>query len=361
MVKEWSNMFNPFNSMKVLRHANQLEGLVVGKFLPPVVANIDPTNSCNFNCSWCMAKKHRDDNPATMSMADIDIIDGLLRRWGVQSACIAGGGDPTLNPNLSYLITKLWGSGLKIGVVTNGYIMGDDLMQVLSRCEFVGFSVDAGTDESYQKLKGVPSGYLDVVMDNMRYLRTIIDDSQSKTRIGYKMLVHPDNYKFVYEAIQLAKKSGAHDFQLRPMLGDRDFFKESIVYESEMIRLISNQLEQARDEFEDNNFKVYGIVHKFNNDYTKKHTFKKCLASALAITLCAEGDAYICVDRRGEKGMKLGSWKNPHGLVHLWGSEVHKKLLDGIKLSECPRCTYAPYQEIIENIFIDDNMMSTLI
>ena len=49
-MREWTNPYNPFNSMKVLIWREHLEGIVRQEFLPPVTADTDPTNLCNYNC-----------------------------------------------------------------------------------------------------------------------------------------------------------------------------------------------------------------------------------------------------------------------------------------------------------------------
>ena len=56
-MKEWSNPYNPFNSMKVLMYSEQLKAIADQKFMPPIVADTDPTNKCNYNCIWCNAAR----------------------------------------------------------------------------------------------------------------------------------------------------------------------------------------------------------------------------------------------------------------------------------------------------------------
>ncbi|KKK62586.1 hypothetical protein LCGC14_3002840, partial [marine sediment metagenome] len=103
-------------------------------------------------------------------------------------------------------------------------------------------------------------------------------------------------------------------------------------------------------EEETDDFHVYTVIHKYDENFHVKHDFKKCLASPLVIQCCTDGNCYVCVDHRMEERFKLGSQKD---IKQWWGGDKHKELVQSIDpLTECSRCTWSEYNkqtEVIEN------------
>jgi radical SAM protein with 4Fe4S-binding SPASM domain len=115
---------------------------------------------------------------------------------------------------------------------------------------------------------------------------------------------------------------------------------------------------------EDKGFRVFTVVHKFNKDFTPSRPFTQCYASPLVIQVCADGNIYLCPDTRFMDFYKLGSHKNVDDIEKAWNSDRHKELVSKLACGNCKsRCTYAPYNEIAERLFIntDDPMIRNLV
>ena len=57
-LKEWTfqKRWNPFNSYKLLVHVDRWREIRRNRPVPPpVLITVDPTNVCNYNCTWCNA------------------------------------------------------------------------------------------------------------------------------------------------------------------------------------------------------------------------------------------------------------------------------------------------------------------
>lgn len=104
----------------------------------------------------------------------------FLPRWGennptwipgVEAVCIAGGGEPLINPAIADFIDRLIQNGIEVGVVTNG-LMIYRYIDALSQCTWIGVSIDAATRETYNKLKGLPpdNDTFDRVIENISIL-----------------------------------------------------------------------------------------------------------------------------------------------------------------------------------------------
>jgi MoaA/NifB/PqqE/SkfB family radical SAM enzyme len=360
MYKEWNSPFNPFNSMKILLWSEQLEGIVKEDFLAPVSVNTDPTNCCNYNCIWCIASEILNKKQNTLSLDHLIKLADFYAEWGVYSTCVAGGGEPLLNKATPLFLERLKSNGVQASLITNGSLLTPESIDVVARtCTWVGISMDAGEDETYQKVKGIKSeGMFSKVILNISNLVTRIKDSNSNCRIGYKFLLHPINCKEILKAAKLAKSIGVTDFHCRPLAWDNIVKAQGIERPdlTPYLDIINSQIQNAL-ELEDDNFHFFGIRHKFQDNFERKVNFSRCRASPLSLTFGGDGACYLCCDLRGREDVKLcDHYPNPHNILKYWNSNIHKRMIDNIIVEKCPRCTFGIYNEIIEKVFLKDDM-----
>ncbi|MHA1988973.1 MAG: radical SAM protein [Promethearchaeota archaeon] len=361
MDKEWSSQWNPFNSAKALLWRKHLEGCAKNKFLPPVTVSVDPSGKCNFNCIWCNAYEYMQSCKDNIPTNHLISIAKFLHIWGVKSVCVAGGGEPLLNNATKDFLLHLHANNIDAALVTNGSLFDEDTIDIAARtCRWVGFSMDAGTNSTYMIVKNInDANIFDAVCENISKLAHKIKAFHSKCDIGFKFLLHPLNAKDIFTAANLAKSLGANDFQLRPVGWDnllKTQNKKQLNY-SDLYKLIDDEICRAM-ELECDSFHVYGIRHKFNRDFSRKISFSKCWAAPLAaLAFCSDGNCYHCIDLRGiKKHILCQHYPDPYTIFHYWNSEEHKKQIREIIPSNCPRCTIGPYNEIIEQVILDDKM-----
>jgi MoaA/NifB/PqqE/SkfB family radical SAM enzyme len=358
-MKEWSNQWNPFNSAKVLIHREHLERCKDSKFLPPVTVSVDPSNKCNYDCIWCNAYETMKQNNSLLTRDHLFRLADFLAEWGVKTVCVAGGGEPFMNPSTGAFLKRLKENKVGCAPVTNGYYLDNELIDTITKTSrWVGFSMDAGTEKTYQRVKGIKNGLAFFrVLDKMKKLSKRIEELNSLCEIGYKFLLHPENALDIFEAAKIAKKYGAHDFQIRPVGWDNILKTKGKIDFMRLIEPINQQIEEAM-KLETNNFFVYGVRHKFNLNFQRKVNFKHCWASPIAaLVFGADGKCNICLDHRGQDKYVLCTHDpDPREVLKYWGSRQHINLLDSIDPNECPRCTISPYNEIVEQVFIEDRM-----
>lgn len=356
-MTEWTNPFNPFNSMKALVHADKFKSILNGKPKAPIVINMDLTNACNYNCSFCMfANRDRTDmsgksfrNNESLPIGYAQTLPKLWKEWGVKAVCLAGGGEPSLHKDFIPFIEACHSEGLDLGIATNGLLLTKNTWKSLAKCKFVGFSVDAGNKEDYAKVKGVSKNNWHIVLENIRGV------SSTGCEVGFKFLLDKDNYFGIYDAAFIARENGATHFQFRPAI-------DSYKWTDAQIRNIKDQITRAQLDFETDKFKVMGVFHKFNSDLTKRHDFSKCRANMLTSTWCADGNVYLCTDTRGNPWAKLGSHlDSPEKFIESWGSSDHWNIIKKICTKNCDRCTLSPYNEMFEKVFMEDRMDRNLI
>lgn len=365
-MKEWSSPYNPFNSMKVLLWREHLQGCASNIYLPPITVDIDPSNRCNFDCVWCNAFDMMNSKAKTKDMSGphMERLAEFLASWrdkngnGPRSACIAGGGEPFMNPETPSLLEYMHRNDLECGVITNGSIITNEVAKIIAKtCRWVGISMDSATKETFNKIKGLKpnSDIFYKILENIKKLTTYSE--QTNCDIAYKYLIHPENAAEIGEAAKLAKSLGCRDFHVRPV-GWINLTKTdgSTIDLNSYSSFINKGMEQARD-LEDDNFHVYGITHKFKPDLTPKKNFSKCRAIPLLPTFGADGWVHTCFDMRGNENLKLCRHDpDPSEIERFWGSRNHIDVVKSIDVEKCPRCTFSAYNEIIEKVIIDDKM-----
>jgi MoaA/NifB/PqqE/SkfB family radical SAM enzyme len=349
-MEEWSDKYNPFNSLKALVHVNYWGSVVKGDIKPPIFVSIDPCGVCNFKCPHCNAGQVLAGHSQMMSEDTAKKIVALLVQWKTKAVCIGGGGESLLNPNTYHLIDMLTEIGVSIGVVTNGSTIHN--LNSLKKCTWVGVSVDAASALVYSKMKGVSEIFFQKVLKNMREL------SLSVKELSFKFLLHPNNCHEVYEATKLAKDIGCSFIHIRPGADPWfDMGNKNFDFTCDSVKKVREDIQKAREDFESKIFRVYGITHKFSPELNVRHNFSQCRAVFTTCVIDATGAVSLCCDRRGDPALNLCSIEDAPAF---WGGERHKEIAGQIVVDSCPRCTYSHVNEIFENVIINDKMMCAM-
>ncbi len=361
---EWSDKskYNSFNSYKGLTWydshyvpiAKWFKG--EGKLPPAIELSLDPGHLCNFGCPHCNAQRYLVINPdevpedkKLMTREHLRRLIDFMAEWGVRGVCLGGGGEPLMNRAVWDLPEYIVSKGMKCSFASNGSLINEEIARQMMNCRWVGISVDSGTKETFEKVHGV--NHFDKVIENLKLLVKMKNETGSKIDIAYKFLITPQNFHEVYEACKLAKEIGVRDFHARPVDLERKDFEAAMQLNYDMEEI--NKLFQKCHELEDGeNFRVFTVMHKYDPHFKVQHTFKNCSSSTLMIQCCADGNVYVCADHRIEERFKLGShFPDPWAIRDFWGSDKHRDLLKSICVDkECGRCTYGEYARQIEEM-----------
>ena len=330
--------------MKILSWRENLEKIVDGNFPPPISVQIDPSNLCQIECIWCNTKKFRESCPQTMSTKVLLGLPKFLKEWGVKSVELTGG-EPLTHPKIVEFLYLLKENGLLIGLQTNGIKLGEGEIckAVINTCDWVGVSVDAATNKLYSRTKKSLVNTFQKVINSVSILAKVRGEKRLPL-VTLKFLLHHTTYGEMYQFADMAKSLGANDVHFRPVYLNNYYFKIGVRKTSEW------HLREARKDFEDEDFHIYGIVHKFDRDWQRIIRFKKCYATPLTGVFAVDGIFYMCADRRGDKLLNLGKFVPFDKFLEQWGSKMHKDKIDRIASAACPRCSQCITNEIIERV-----------
>lgn len=353
-LTEWTDKYNPFNSLKALAHVKTWESVKDGIIPPPFFLSIDPSGICDLDCTYCNAAYTMQYSPNQLSIMDIDDIISLLKDWKVRAVCVGGGGEPLTNPHTGYLLDLLAHIGVKVGVVTNGTMI-DRFLDPLSLSTWVGISVNSASAETHEKLFRSGNKTFEKILKNIGSLVLYKSRHNPSLEVTYKFLLHPNNFSEVVEAAKIAKDLGCNLIHIRP--GDDPWFRlgtgEFSITNTDRQKCIE-LIEEARSKYEDADFKVYGVVHKFTERWQPKRSFSVCSATMVQCLISSSGEIELCCDRRGDPALTLCKVSNAR---EVWGSLKHIEMVKAIQVDQCPRCTYTHVNEIFENVVFKDRML----
>lgn len=366
-LKEWNDSYNSFNSYKGLLYAKWYEAIKEWKDgkrkapLAPVEVSLDPINVCNLSCSHCNASRYLLNPPKDklIRLPDEHYLN-LIRffaKWGVLGICHGGGGEPTLHTRLGEALTLAKELGMENSIATNGINFNDELINTaVDTCRWIGVSVDSATPETY--LEGRGKDLFHTTIKNIEKLTKAAKERKTNCDTSFKFLVFEYNQDEIYDACKLAKEIGVKDFHARPAnvshQGMHDKYKgKAKAYDVEKIK---EQFAKCQ-ELGDKNFRVFTIVHKFDENFVPIKNFSQCYASPCCLQICPDGQVFLCPDQRYNNFFKLGDhYPNPEQILEFWGGNIHYNLVFEYGKDNCnTRCTFSPYCIQCERLFINND------
>ena len=333
-----ADVYSPY---KIFYHKEKLDELKNGELPYPTFFQIDLTNVCNLNCNFCWYKVHPLGDYISKDYLDTKkLFDFLIDIEGeVKAIEHTGGGEPLCHPDHNKIFNYCNELGFEQSLVTNGTLFDDETLEIVKDFEWVRFSIDSTTSETYKKIKGV---YLfNTAIDN---LKKLIEIKNKKNVIGFSFIVCRDNYTEIYEAAKFAKEIGC------------DNIRFSLAYTPEREKMFEGiwdecmrQIDGAK-ELEDGNFRVfafsnriYDIANKVKSDYCGYHH--------LVGVLGANGCMYPCCLLKLNSDYNLGSiYEN--SFDEIWFSDKRKKFIESIK-NGCPYSCWMTPKNAIMQAYID--------
>lgn len=217
------------------------QDLLVDRIPNNLIFDFDYT--CNFQCPSCRTElinnnKHHiirsinNDIAAKIKHLIIDQIKDqpVEIRW-----C---GGEPFISEvylDLLEYITQLNKPNIQHVIQTNGSYLkkkSELLEKLLPSMSELRVSFDAATPDTYHKVR--VNGQWEVLLENVRWARTLIDTYRTGTLLSADFVVQVDNYKEIPEYVKLCNSLGIDKITFQKMWNwgtwPKDIFKEKNVY-----------------------------------------------------------------------------------------------------------------------------------
>ena len=198
---------------KFLFHPEQIADYKRGLRPFPINLELDLTEACNHNCSFCNSAAYRGGRRDSI---DTDILLERLKEakdLGTKSISFTGGGEPMIHKDFLKIMEFCSEIGYDSGLITNGSAITKKNVHLLRKnLKWVRVSMAGGTRESYKKVQGID--HFDRVIRNLKMLAS--KEENNSLRVGVRMLVLPTNLRSVISMAESLKDTGIEYFQVAP-------------------------------------------------------------------------------------------------------------------------------------------------
>lgn len=292
--------------------------------IPAVHYQLNPTNRCNFNCSFCSCGGR--DQALELSLSRIKELFVLASRWGIQSCTITGGGEPTMHRSFSKMLDLLEVYKIDTGLVTNGTLLKGS--GSLSVCTWIRVSL---SDVLGAQVKG--AGFRDT-QHFLTMLEEVIDDNPKVDwAISYVLGPDPD-FKLIAESVKLTNEHHLTHIRLVNDILKADSLSWTL--EAVSTYLQEKGVDDGRVNYQDRSTWTQGQ--------------NPCYISLLKPVVGADGFIYPCC---GAQYALANPSRDYEMLMRMGGIEDLPRLIKGQHFfngSTCLKCYYSQYNQALETL-----------
>lgn len=204
-----------YSHLKAFRHPDVVVGIQQG--FPTRLPHVELilADLCQQHCHFCAyrlegyASNQRFDEKRMMPYPKaMEIVDDCAE-IGVQAIQFTGGGEPTIYPQFESVVRRVRDRGMSFALVSNGVRITEELAKVLAPAAWVRISLDAATEETYCKTRGVHRSHWEKAQGAVRNLK-----QAGAKCVGVGFVVTPENFREVGKAAYLAKELGVDNFRI---------------------------------------------------------------------------------------------------------------------------------------------------
>jgi MoaA/NifB/PqqE/SkfB family radical SAM enzyme len=209
---------------KLKEHYKEIKCCVDNNIVKILSAQINLLNRCYQHCVGCR-KYEWPDNELDINRA-IEIINEL-KIAGCQSIVLSGG-EPLMYKNIDKLIQSIRHHDMNIGILTSGlypdsleklnYVHNEILSSldvIVKYSDYIAFSYDGATNETFKKCRGVDCSEL--VLKNINKMIAIKDKYNSKIKFKMNMTVSNINYKEMAGVLKIAQENNMNECNFFPI------------------------------------------------------------------------------------------------------------------------------------------------
>lgn len=338
---EFDNL-NNFNNMdlknfdfgkKINLHPEQLVKLKKNQRPFPVTMEVDLTNYCNHNCSFCCWGEDIATDKSTLKTNVIKKCIKDMKMLGTKALTFTGGGEPMIHKDFYKVLAYANKNKLDCGLITNGSAITKERCHILfENLQWIRISVSGGDAASYLKVQG--KDHFERVLKNISILSDTKKKIKSNTKIGVRLLLTEENlYTITTLAERIKKIAEINYLQISPNQFSSD---EGKFWHSARV---SNEIEKVKKILKNTKMNLLTSSFEILNTSKEKRKGivdfpKKCYAHFFQGTIMADGNVAFCKDSRFSKKYTVGNI-NTKTIKEIWNSKKFLEIEKWIKPSNC--------------------------
>lgn len=341
---------NEYSNDKPLYHHEILNVLRNGEQPNPVHVLLIISDLCSHDCSFCAYRMTGhpanllfgetnkltgsvNNNPKRMIPREkvIEILDDC-KEMGVKAIEFTGGGEPTVHPQHADLFEATLNRGLELALVTHGVLLSDRTIELLTRARWVRVSLDAGSPETYARIRGVSASQFERALKSIEKLVAAKSFCMSDTTIGISFVVTRENYREIVDAARRAKSLGVDTFRISAV-----FQPEGMAYFDSISEEISSECAEA-EQFGDEGFRVINLWPRRASDLAMgTPDYRDCFYQQFTTLIGGDQNVYRCCNTSYNPRGLIGALKSQR-FIQLWNSEEKKQKFRDFDARGCSMC-----------------------
>ena len=329
-----------FNANRLLWHGARLAQWQDGLNPYPIAMDLHLTGACNLRCPRCSGGERK----GSLSSELVYDLLRQLREGDVRGIIYTGGGEPTMHQDFSKIIRYTKELGFSIGLITNGSLLTDEIMETISACNaWVRVSLDSYNEESYNKNYGVTGDNFQTVCKNIAKLVDIKKKLKSKCTVGVGYLVDDVVIPGMVSASERVKEYGVDYIQFRQFESFTSYpgrlsaleTKDYVRFDFEKFALNLKECRAlATDDFRVtcHEYKFKRIGEAAKGIPVKPPSYSGCHGSQFTGAITATGDVCICCVLKGYPEYTFGN-VNEKSFHKIWDSKRRKEVMKNLKIA----------------------------
>lgn len=321
-----------FDGQKLMFHPVEVaEWLRNGRTRGPVYTEMELCASCNCRCTFCGVDYlvNKSDNRIAAEDARC-IIDGL-HELGNRSIMFSGHGEPLLNPDAREIITYA-SSLMSTSLTTNGLALTESNLALIDGLEWIRFSINGGTPESYAQVQGVDAVMFERALEHIAAAASRKREKGLKVIVGTQLVLVPENAGSAIALAVRVKDLGVDYFSVKP-------YSQHPLSSQRPAPDYSRyaDLEQQLSALQSDRFRVIyraGSMQKVG----REKTYGECFGTHFISFIDAGGDVWECNVFVGDSRFCCGNALREN-LREIWSGKRRAEVLDFIAhdlhLAEC--------------------------
>jgi len=350
-----------WQQLKILQHRDVIRSILLDNEISiPVHVEIEPTEICNHRCIFCYwyGEPRKNSFPnfdftgkRKMPINRLTQLIGELQQMGTEAISFTGAGDPLMYKGMEEVLSRLSESTIDFAITSNFNMkLSDSIIPLLCNASWLRWSVDAGSENMYQKVHKPKGGIsLSATLENIRRLAS----GEGKAKINASFVICEINKYEILQATRLVKETGADSISFRPDTGfERP--KECYNYEDEVIQ----QLEEAKN-LETDKFRVFVNYERLDETKLPQEDIA-CYYSNHSTYIAANGDIYPCCMTRFDKKYSFGNIME-QSFKEFWNSKTKRDNYKRINMRFCPPCHHTKDNEVLQLLYGDGGKVDNFI
>ena len=302
--------------LKILIDGELVESIQKNKKILPRHIQLNPTNVCTRNCSWCSCS-NRNKN-LEMNYETIMKVMKKFKSLGTKSCTITGGGEFLAHKKANDILAGIYNLKIDIGLVTNADLIHKLKEEDLKKIIWMRISIGDG-----RKLK---EGYWDELKELVRR------GSKVDYSFSYVVADENPNYNLIKEMIDFANKNNFTHIRIVNDIFNADKLRDTI--------------KKLREKLKKERVDDSKVIYQDRGTWTKG--VKNCWISLLKPIVTADGKLAGCCGDQYKDDPPAKDYVGDFGTIdeidEIWKKQ---KCYNGLK---CVKCYYNNYNVLLSTL-----------